>query len=91
MIFIQLSKFRRKLTKEDAERTNRELLPMLESKGIKSLGTYFTLGRYDVVVVFEAPDEKAAMWLAGQVSDRASSETLVAMKREDALKLLTVT
>jgi uncharacterized protein with GYD domain len=88
MLFIQLSKFRRKLTKEDAERTNRELMPKLESKGIKSLGGYYTLGRYDVVVVFEAPDEKAAMWLAGQVSDRASTETLVAMKREDAMKLL---
>ena len=88
MIFVQLSKYRRKITKEDTERTDRELRPKLESKGIKSLGAYYTLGRYDLVVLFEEPDEKAAMWLAQQVSDRADTETLVALKREDAVKLV---
>jgi uncharacterized protein with GYD domain len=87
MIFIQLAKFRRKVTKEDVERTN-QLLLKFEKKGIKSLGGYFTLGRYDVVAIFDAPDEKVAMWVAGQISDRASTETLVGLKREDALKLL---
>jgi uncharacterized protein with GYD domain len=88
MLFIQLGKFTRKHTKEDSERTNRELRPMMEKKGIKSLGAYITLGKYDTVVVYEAPDEKAALWLAQQVSERASTETLVALKREDALKVL---
>ena len=69
------------------ERTN-QLASTLASEGIKSLGSYWTLGRYDAVVLFEAPDEKAAMRLATRFSDRASTETLIALKREDAVKLL---
>jgi uncharacterized protein with GYD domain len=87
MIFIQLNKLRRKRTREDSDRRE-ELRRIYESKGIKPVGSYFTLGRYDTVAIFEAPDEKTALWLSHEISDLYSSETLVAIKREDALKLV---
>ena len=31
------------------------------SEGIKVHGIYWTLGKYDAVAIFEAPDEKTAM------------------------------
>ncbi|MGQ9641462.1 MAG: GYD domain-containing protein [Candidatus Bathycorpusculaceae bacterium] len=32
-----------------------------EKEGIKIKDVYFTFGRYDGVMIFEAPDERAAM------------------------------
>lgn len=87
MIFIQLNKFRQKRTQEASEKRE-ELMRIYESKGIKPVGSYYTLGRYDTIAIFEAPDEKTALWLAHQVSDIFCTETLVALKREDALKLV---
>jgi hypothetical protein len=36
----------------------------------------------------EAPDLKTAMWVAVQLGDVVASETLPAIKREEAIKLL---
>jgi uncharacterized protein with GYD domain len=52
------------------------------------LNIYYTLGRYDVVVIFEAPDEKIAMKMAMSIGDIESTETLVAVPREEAMKLV---
>nr|WP_246269941.1 GYD domain-containing protein [Methanofollis tationis] len=37
---------------------------------------YWTLGRYDTVVIFEAPEEKAAMNVVLKRADRMDRETL---------------
>lgn len=90
MIFISLAKFRKKMTKESAAATDK-LTAALQEQGVKVVGYYYTLGRYDSVAIFDGPDEGAvqrAMKAAMAVSDYASTETLVALKREDALKLL---
>ncbi|MDD1668837.1 MAG: GYD domain-containing protein [Methanomicrobiales archaeon] len=51
-----------------------------DTKGqVRFLGIYWTLGRYDSVVVFEAPDEKVAMNMALRRADRMDVETLVAV------------
>lgn len=57
-------------------------------QGQKFLSVYWTLGRYDVVITYEAPDEKAAMKGALNFSEFVSTETLVAVPREEAMKLV---
>ena len=87
MIFISLCKVRKKLTKESiAEAT--KVIQRATKEGVKFLNIYYTLGRYDVVVIFEAPDEKIAMKLSMMVGDIESTETLVAIPREEATKLV---
>ena len=87
MIFISLCKVRKKLTKENvAEAT--KVIQRATEEGIKFLNIYYTLGRYDVVVIFEAPDEKIAMKMAMMIGDIESTETLVAVPREEAMKLV---
>ena len=87
MIFISLLKDKKKPTKELTDRGTR-MLDELKAKGIKILGFYWTLGRYDDVVIFEAPNEKEAMKLAIEAKDDVEMETMVAIPREEALKLL---
>ena len=81
MIFVTLYKFRRKPTKSDIEQANRAF------SGAKTIGVWWTLGRFDAVRVFEAKDEEEAM-KANMALDAASAETLVAVSREDAVKML---
>ena len=87
MIFISLCKVRKQLTKESiAEAT--KVIQRATKDGVKFLNIYYTLGRYDVVVIFEAPDEKIALKLSMMVGDIESSETLVAVPRAEATKLV---
>ena len=87
MIFISLCKVRKKLTKESvAEAT--KVIQRATEEGVKFLNIYYTLGRYDIVVIFEAPDEKIAMKMAMMIGDIESTETLVAVPREEAMKLV---
>jgi uncharacterized protein with GYD domain len=86
MIFISLFKFKQKLTKEIMAE-NLKLMEEQKKEGVKYLGLYWTLGRYDAVAIMEAPNEKVAMkssirrwWAAG--------ETLVAVPAEEARKLV---
>ena len=60
----------------------------MASAGLKPFGMYVTLGRYDSVVLFEAPDEKAAIKAGLAVSEIIETETLVAIPREELVKLL---
>ena len=56
-----------------------------DTKGqIKYLGIWWTLGKYDTVVMFEAPDEKAAMNMVLKRADRMDIETLVAVPADTA-------
>ena len=85
MIFISLNRFRGKATKEDIERSNKILAS--EPK-VKVLAFYWTLGRYDSVLIIEAPNEKTVMKMLVQVGDYIATETMVAIPREEAIKLL---
>jgi uncharacterized protein with GYD domain len=87
LIFVSLSKFRKKPDKPlTADATQR--MEKLKQKGIKILNWYWTLGRYDVVLVFEAPNEKEALKFIMNFGDIVTSETLVAIPRDEALQLL---
>ncbi len=87
MIFIVLGKYKKKPTKE----TNAQAMKGFEQMakdGVKFIGQYWTLGRYDFIAVAEAKDEKTIMKDVIRWSDMISSETLIAVPREEAFKLV---
>jgi uncharacterized protein with GYD domain len=87
LIFVSLAKFRKTPDKKEIGDTAK-MIADWKNKGIKILNWYWTLGRYDAVVVFEAESEKEAMKMSIEISEWVASETLVAIPREEAVKLL---
>lgn len=87
MIFIVLGRFRSKPTKKDVDKAT-ELLKAMEAHGAKFLKIYWTLGRYDTVVIMEAPNEKDAMKASLNFAEFIATETMVAVPREEAIKRL---
>jgi uncharacterized protein with GYD domain len=87
MIFISLARFKGKPTK-DALTQASKLFEQMTKEGAKILGIYWTLGRYDAITIIEGPDEKTAMRALLRWGDMLSTETLVAVSREEALKLV---
>ncbi len=78
MLFIALAKFKKQLSKEVVAQNIKDIES--DTKGqVKYLGIYWTLGRYDTVVMFEAPNEKAAMNMVLKRADRMDIEMLVAV------------
>ncbi len=65
-----------------------EKVAEFKNKGINILNWYWTLGRYDTVVVFEAANEKEALKFSIGVAEFVSTETLVAIPRQEAIQLL---
>jgi len=49
---------------------------------------YWTLGRYDAINIMEAPTEKDAMKILLSFQHLVDTETMVAVPREEAIKLL---
>ncbi len=87
MIFVSLGKMRRKPDKTISGYATK-ITDEFKKQGIKILNWYWTLGRYDTVVVFEAENEKEALRMALGVSDFVATETLVAIPRQEAIQLL---
>lgn len=86
MIFITLVKWKQSPKKEVIEQSTKRL-EELEKQGIK-LHIYWTLGRYDAVTIIEAPTERDAMKTLLLWKDVVDTETMVAIPREEAIKLL---
>ena len=87
MIFITLWRFRHKATK-DMLAVSVKLADQLPKEGINIISNYWTLGSCDLVTVAEAKDEIAFMKALLRYGDIFSTETFVALSREDALKLV---
>ena len=87
MIFVSLGKLRKKPEKALAGEAT-ERVEEFKKRGIKILNWYWTLGRYDTVVVFEAANEKEAMKFAMNVAEFVSTETFVAIPRQEAINML---
>lgn len=85
MIFITLIRFKKKA--RDVSEVGKMIMQNLPA-GVKIIGTYWTLGRYDAVWVYEGQNEKDAIKTFIDAGDVASTETLVAVPREEAMKLL---
>jgi len=78
MLFIALVKFRGELTDEVVARNLSDIQDDALGQ-VRYVGAYWTLGRYDNVIIFEAPNEKVAMEMALRRADRMEIETLVAL------------
>ncbi len=87
MIFITFGRWKKKPTKDTVAQGGK-LVEQMVKEGAKVLGWYWTLGRYDIVMIAEGKDEKAAMRSLIRFGDLISTETLVAVTREEAIKLL---
>jgi len=89
LFFITLTKWKQAPTKEMRVRMDQftKTLEELEKQGIK-MRVYWTLGRYDAVSIMEAPTEKDAMKILLPLQDVVDTETMVAVPREEAIKLL---
>lgn len=68
---------------EEAERA-------IEARGGKLLDAYVTLGRYDVVEIFESPDDEAAYQILIELAKhgQVTTETLRAFTREEAERIV---
>ena len=72
MIFITFGRFRKKATKEMVNQIKWMMREMARD-GVKFVCFYWTLGRYDTVTVFEAPDEKTVMKANIRIGDFIST------------------
>ncbi len=86
MIFITLTKWKQAPPKDIVDNFTKTL-EELEKQGIK-MRVYWTLGRYDGVTVTEATDEKDVMKVLLPFAGLIDTETMVAVPREEAIKLL---
>jgi uncharacterized protein with GYD domain len=87
MIFITLWNFRQKATKEMLA-VSVKLAEQLPGEGINIVSNYWTLGRYDLITVAEAKDERTFMKALLRYGDVFTTETLVGLSRDDAKKLV---
>jgi len=85
MLFIALIKFKKKAS--DVVEIGKKVMQNLP-EGVRIIGTYWTLGKYDAVWVYEAPNEKVAIQLGIDAGEAMQTQTLVAIPREEAMKLL---
>jgi uncharacterized protein with GYD domain len=89
MYFIVLIKWKDLPTEKLLAGMNRvsKTIDELEQKGI-TITLYWTLGRYDSVAIMEAPSEKVALKLLIGFRDIVDTETMTAISREEAIKLV---
>jgi len=85
MFFIVLGKLRGKITPDFIEATQKTCKK--PPPGIKYCNLFWTLGQYDFVIIYEAPDEKKAMKWAVPWVEFCETQTMVAVSHEEALKL----
>ena len=78
-------KFKKKTS--DVVEAGKEIMQNLPS-GIKMVGTYWTLGKFDAVWIYEAPSEKEAIKLGVMASEVMRFQTMTAVSRDEAMKLL---
>jgi len=85
MYFIALIKFKKKA--RDVVEIGKKVMQNLP-EGVKIISTYWTLGEYDAVWIYEAPNEKVAVKLGIEAGEAMQTQTLVAITRDEAMKLL---
>ena len=86
MYFVTLTKWKGAPTKEIIDNATKQFKEF-EKQGI-NIRIYWTLGRYDAVSIVEAPSEKDVMKVLLPLQGLIETETLVAVPREEAIKLL---
>lgn len=87
MIFVTLAKFKNRPTKKSTDEVSK-LMKAMEAHGAKFIKFYWTLGRYDAVLIMDVPNEMDAMRVNLNFADFVSTETMTAVPREEAIKKL---
>jgi uncharacterized protein with GYD domain len=69
----------------------KEWAAKVESKGVSVKQMYWTLGQYDQVCIFEAPDDEtaASVLLAADILGNIRTQTLRAFTKSEMEKILT--
>ena len=86
LIFITMFNLKQPPKKEKVDQATKGL-ENLDKQGIK-MRVYWTLGRYDGVAIIEASTEKDAMKAILTFQNLVATETMVAVPREEAIRLL---
>ena len=86
MFFVTLAKMRGAMDEEFSKKTSQFLAK--PPAGIKIHQVLYTLGRYDILILYEAPSEKEAMAAGLMFAEKAATETLVGVPLEEARKLV---
>jgi uncharacterized protein with GYD domain len=87
MLLIVQGKFRKKPTKEMLAQVSK-IFEQMAKEGTKFVAQYWTLGRYDITSIVDGKDEKTLVKAMIRFGDILSLETLVAVPREEAIKLV---
>jgi len=87
MKFITLARWKVKPTKQVVAQTTK-MFEQATKEGGKILAMYWTLGKYDAVVISEGKDEKAAMKAILRFGEMLSTQTMVAITHEEGHALL---
>jgi uncharacterized protein with GYD domain len=87
LFFVILGKWKEKMSKLTVEQAN-DLIKKMNDEGIKFIGQYWTLGSYDFVSIVEVKDEKTQMNAMMKWSSLISTESLAAIPRQEAIKLV---
>ncbi len=87
-MYIRLIKFTAKGVEgiKDFSKARKEFLQKAKELGIKVHASYVTLGRYDLVTIIEAQDEKTLLKLTASYigpRGRTTTETLTAIPAEE--------
>jgi uncharacterized protein with GYD domain len=83
--FITLAKLRGATDEAFSKKT--EQFMKNPPAGVKIHNVFYTLGRYDIVIYYEAPSEKEALISGMNFADKAATETLLAIPLEEARKI----
>ena len=85
MYFIVLAKMRGEITPEFQEATKKALTSPPPDVNIHNV--FWTLGEYDFVIIYEAPNENAAIMLGTRWGKFCETRTMVAVPQEEAQKV----
>lgn len=87
MIFISMARWKKTPSKGVVAQATK-LFEQMTKEGVKIVGQYWTLGRCDAIGIFEAKDEKTMMKAMLKAGELMKTETLVAIPRVEAIKLV---
>jgi uncharacterized protein with GYD domain len=90
--YISLVKYTGKGVENIKESPNRldAVKQLCESMGAKVEGFYLTMGRYDIIIIIEAPDPETAAKILLTVTSKGSvsTETLTAFPEDEYRKII---
>jgi len=85
VFFVVLAKLKVKISPAFMESTEKALKS--PPPGMKIHNVFWTLGQYDFIIIYEAPNEKAAIKMGTAWVEFCDTQTLVAVPNDEAKKM----